>query len=123
MMRSKLFGLAMFGLAAGLSLPALAGGAGTYNVKGNNGTPDTDYRGTLVIVQTGKDTFKLSWNIGGDKYDGFAVGDARLMAASFSSGGSSGAALLVEDDAGGYKSIWAFKGETQLGVEIITPKR
>ncbi|GJE61173.1 hypothetical protein [Methylobacterium trifolii] len=130
-MTSSVLKLARLGLIAGLglspslglSLPALAGGAGTYAVKGNNGEKGTDYTGTLVITQTSKDTFKLSWNIGGDKYDGFAVGDARILAASFVSDGSSGAALLVDDEAGGYKSIWAFKGETKLGVEMITPKK
>jgi hypothetical protein len=125
MMKSKLFGLALTGLVVGLSLPALAGGPGVYTVKGNNGEPDTDYTGTLTIVQTSKDTFKLTWNIAGDKYDGFAIGDEHVMAASFSSKGSSGTALLVEDDdnKGAYKSIWAFKNETQLGVELIVPKK
>ena len=92
-MKSKLFGLALMGLAMGVSLPAMAGGPGVYTVKGNNGEPDSDYTGTLTIVQTSK--------------------------------GSSGTALLIEDDEnkGGYKSIWAFKGETQLGIELITPKK
>jgi hypothetical protein len=125
MMKSKLFALGLTGLAMGLSLPALAGGPGTYTVKGNNGEPDTDYTGTLTIVQTSKDTFKLTWNIAGDRYDGFAIGNEHVMAASFSSKGSSGTALLVEDDdnKGAYKSIWAFKNETQLGVELIVPKK
>ena len=124
-MKSKLFGLALMGLAMGVSLPAMAGGPGVYTVKGNNGEADSDYTGTLTIVQTSKDTFKLTWNIAGDRYDGFAIGDQHILAASFTSKGSSGTALLVEDDEikGGYKSIWAFKGETQLGIELITPKK
>ena len=130
-MKSKLFGLALMGLAMGVSLPAMAGGERTltpsllYTVKGNNGEPDSDYTGTLTIVQTSKDTFKLTWSIAGDRYDGFAIGDERILAASFASKGSSGTALLIEDDEnkGGYKSIWAFKGETQLGIELITPKK
>lgn len=124
-MKSKLFGLALMGLAMGVSLPAMAGGPGDYTVKGNNGEPDSDYTGTLTIVQTSKDTFKLTWSIAGDRYDGFAIGDERILAASFASKGSSGTALLIEDDEnkGGYKSIWAFKGETQLGIELITPKK
>jgi hypothetical protein len=124
-MKSKLFGLALLGLATGMSLPAYAIGPGTYNVKGNNGEPDSDYTGSLVIVQTSPDTFKLTWNIAGDRYDGFAIGDARILAVSFSSKGSSGTALLVEDDEtkGGYKSIWGFKGETHIGIEMITPKK
>ncbi|MBX9929938.1 MAG: hypothetical protein K2Y56_00090 [Methylobacterium sp.] len=112
----------VFGLALCFSLPALAGGAGSYSVKGNNGTPNTDYSGSLTITQTSKDTFKLNWVIGDEKYVGYAVGDARIMAVSFTSGGSNGSALLVEDDAGGYKSIWAFNGEKQLGIELIKPK-
>ena len=124
-MKSKLFGLALMGLAIGVSLPAMAGGPGVYTVKGNNGEPDSDYTGTLTIVQTSKDTFKLTWSIAGDRYDGFAIGDERILAASFASKGSSGTALLIEDDEnkGGYKSIWAFKGETQLGIELISPKK
>jgi len=41
-MKSKLFGLALMGLAMGVSLPAMAGGPGVYTVKGNNGKPDSD---------------------------------------------------------------------------------
>jgi hypothetical protein len=125
MMKSTFLGLAALALTTGMSLPAAAGGAGVYTVQGNNGEPNTDYKGTLTIVQTSKDTFKLTWNIGGDRYDGFAIGDEHVLAASFTSKGSSGTALLVEDDEneGGYKSIWAFKGDTHLGVEMITPKK
>ena len=125
MIKSKLFGLALMGLAMGVSLPAVAGGPGVYAVKGNNGEPDSDYTGTLTIVQTSKDTFKLTWNIAGDKYDGFGIGDERILAVSFTTKGASGAALLVEDDEskGGYKSIWGFKGEKQIGIERMTPKK
>jgi hypothetical protein len=121
----KLIACAAMALALGTSVPAMAGGAGVYMVKGNNGEPDSDYTGTLTIVQTSKDTFKLTWMIDGDRYDGFAVGDEHVLAASFTSKGSSGTALLVEDDEnkGGYKSIWAFKGETHLGIELIVPKK
>jgi len=124
MLKAGLLGLAMAVASMGMSVPALALGPGTYAVKGNNGEPNTDYEGTLTIVQTSKDTFKLTWNIGGDKYDGFAVGTHEFLAATFTSGKSIGTALLVEDDdsKGGYKSVWAFKGETKLGVELITPK-
>ncbi|HZH09174.1 MAG TPA: hypothetical protein VEZ24_02255 [Microvirga sp.] len=121
----KLMGCALMALALATSAPAMAGGPGVYTVKGNNGEPNSDYTGTLTIVQTSKDTFKLTWMIEGDRYDGFAIGDEHVLAASFTSKGSSGTALLVEDDEnkGGYKSIWAFKGETRLGIELISPKK
>lgn len=119
----KAFAAGIFGLGLCLNTAVLAGGAGTYNVQGSNGEPGTNYTGSLSIVQTSKDTFKLSWNIGGDKYTGYAVGDARIMAASFTSDGSSGTALIVEDDAGGYKSVWAFNGEKRMGYEVLTPKK
>jgi len=125
MMKRKLIGCAMMVFAMVASVPAIAGGPGVYVVKGHNGEPDSNYTGTLTIVQTSKDTFKLTWMIEGERYDGFAVGDERVLAASFTSKGSSGTALLVEDDEnkGGYKSIWAFKGETKLGIELIAPKK
>jgi len=124
MLKAGVLGLAMAVASMGISAPAMAIGPGTYTVKGNNGEPNTNYEGTLVIVQTGESTFKLTWNIGGDKYDGFAIGTPEMLAASFTSGKSLGTALLVEDDdnKGGYKSVWAFKGETKLGVELIAPK-
>lgn len=125
MIKQTIIGLALLGASIGATLPAHAIGPGVYVVKGNNGEPGTDYTGTLVIVQTSKDTFKLSWNIDGEKYEGFAVGDERVLASSFASKGASGTALIVEDSEqpGGYKSIWAFKGDTRLGVEIMTPKK
>lgn len=121
----KIMTCALVALSFATSIPAMAGGPGVYAVKGNNGEPDSDYTGTLTIVQTSKDTFKLTWMIDGDRYDGFAIGDEHVLAASFTSKGSSGTALLVEDDEnkGGYKSIWAFRGETRLGVELISPKK
>ena len=124
MLKAGILGLAMAVASMGFSAPALAIGPGTYVVKGNNGEPNTDYEGTLTIVQTGESTFKLTWKIAGDKYDGFAVGNPQVMSATFTSGKDVGTALIVEDDdsKGGYKSIWAFKGETKLGVELITPK-
>lgn len=109
----------------GASIPAVAAGPGVYTVKGNNGESSSEYTGTLTIVQTSKDTFKLTWIIGNERYEGFAVGDERVLAASFVTKGASGTALLVEDDEneGGYQSIWAFKGTTTLGYEMISPKK
>ena len=109
----------------GACVPAMAIGPGVYTVKGNNGESTSEYTGTLTIVQTSKDTFKLTWVIGDERYDGFAVGDEHVLAASFVTKGASGTALLVEDDEseGGYQSIWAFKGTTKLGYEVISPKK
>lgn len=120
----KLIGCALMGFAIGASVPAMAAGPGVYSVKGNNGHSDADYSGTLTIVQTSKDTFKLTWIIGNERYEGFGVGDEHVLAVSFTTDGASGTALIVEDDEneGGYNSIWAFKGQTKLGVEVITPK-
>jgi len=125
MLKAGILGMAMAVASMGICAPALAIGPGDYHVKGNNGEPNTDYEGTLSIVQTGESTYKLTWKIGSDKYDGFAIGNNEVMAATFSSGGSTGTALIVEDDdhKGAYKSIWAFKGDKKLGVEILVPKK
>jgi hypothetical protein len=108
-----------FLLAAGSA--ARAEGPGRYKVEGNNGKPGTDYTGTATITRTGE-TWRISWTVGDDKYDGFAVGDGRVLSATFASSGSTGAALLVSDDKGGYISVWAFKGDTTTGVEKFTPR-
>lgn len=125
MIKRKLIGCALMAFAMSAGVPAMAGGPGVYTVKGNNGQSDADYTGTLTIVQTSKDTFKLTWTIGNERYDGFGIGDEHVLAVSFTTNGASGTALLVEDDEneGGYNSIWAFKGETKLGIEVISPKK
>jgi len=108
----------------GFSVPALAIGPGVYTVKGVNNKQDGEYTGTLTIVQTSEDTFKLTWVIGSERYEGFAVGSAEVMAASFSGQGSQGVALLAEDDEnkGTYNSMWTVKGGTKIGTEVLTPK-
>jgi hypothetical protein len=107
-----------------MGLPAQAAGPGVYTVKGNN-SDKSSYTGTLTIVQLSQDTYKLSWNIDGDKYEGFAIGSAHVMAATFSNKTDTGTALIVEDDEkpGGYKSIWGFKGDKEVGVEWFSPKK
>jgi hypothetical protein len=108
--------------AMSLPLASFAGGPGDYKVEGKNKDGDT-YSGVASISKTGDGTYRIRWDLDGDKYEGFAVGDDKFLAISFSQGRDVGAAFLVEDDKGGYISVWAFKGDKKTGVELFTPKK
>lgn len=100
-----------------LSLPALAQGAGDYAVKGKEAS-GAGYSGTAALTQTGEDTWRIVWRIGGQVWNGYGIGDGKVIAANFSGNGQTGVILLVtEDDKPGYKAFWAFTGAKQVGLE------
>lgn len=103
-----------------IATPTLAEGPGRYVVTGKNKDSDA-YKGTATLTQTGKDVWRLSWNIAGEKYDGFGIGDGRILAFTFSYSGGTGIALYTTNDRGGYDGAWAFKGETRVSSETLMP--
>lgn len=106
----------------GAVVPASAKGPGKYVVKGTNSGDKSTYEGTATITKTGEDTWRIVSVIGGDKFDGFAIGDDELLAVTYSGGANSAIALYVLQDDGSYKGVWAFKGDTKVSVETLVPK-
>ncbi|GGF65587.1 hypothetical protein GCM10007301_26680 [Azorhizobium oxalatiphilum] len=107
---------------AGGATPALAKGPGKYKVEGVNSEDNSKYSGTAVITKTGKDSWRVVSTIDGDKFDGYAIGDEELLAVTFTGNGSSGVALYVVQPDGSYKGIWAFKGDSKISAEMLTPQ-
>jgi hypothetical protein len=88
---------------------------GTYDVQGTS--PDgSKYTGTATVTRTGQ-TYKVVWEIGGDKYTGTAIGDKDFLAISYVSGSETGLALYGADG-GNWKGIWTYAGGTTMGTEL-----
>lgn len=106
-------------LLAGLlaaSLPAWAVGPGEYTAQGDN------YQGVVAITQTGKGTWRFNWIIGNERYEGTGVGDANVIAISYTSRSGSGTGLYVANAAGGYDGIWAGRNDRSVAGEVLTPR-
>lgn len=113
-------------LAAALAFavsPAFAKGPGKYTVKGTNSADKSTYTGTATITKTGEDSYRIVSVIGDDKFDGYAIGDDDLLAVTFSGGGNSSVGLYVAQPDGSYQAVWAFKGDSKVSTEVLTPKK
>ncbi|MGU3495705.1 hypothetical protein ACLBXM_16820 [Xanthobacteraceae bacterium A53D] len=110
--------LALLGTAS----PVLAKGPGKYKVEGVNAGDNSKYSGTATITKTGADTWRVVSVIDGDKFEGYAIGDDDILAVTVSGNGSTGVTLYVAQPDGSYKGIWAFKGDTKVSTEVLTPQ-
>lgn len=112
-----------FAGAAALGLPALASsafarGPGNYTVKGINGPSGSGYTGSASLSQTGKDTWRITWRIGSQSWNGFGIGDGKIIAVNYSGQGTTGVILLIEkEDGSGYEAAWANSGDREVGIE------
>jgi hypothetical protein len=97
--------------------PASAQGPGDYVVKGKEASGNS-YSGSASLTQTGENTWRIVWRIGSQTWNGFGIGDGKVIAANFSGHGRTGVMLLVtEEGKPGYKSFWAYTGAKEVGSE------
>jgi hypothetical protein len=108
-------------LATLIAAPAFAGDPiGRYDVTGKDPGGGSEYTGTVVVEKTG-DTYKVTWNIAGERFVGTAIGDTDGMAVTYKSKDQSGLALYGAkgDD---WQGVWTYTGGRQIGVEAWTRK-
>lgn len=115
-MPRRWWGLLVLGCIVAGAPAAWAGGPGDYNAQGEN------YSGVAAITQTGKGTWRIRWEIGGETYSGIGIGDGRTLAFSFTGKSGSGTALYVENATGGYDGIWAYRPDKAVSIETLTPR-
>jgi hypothetical protein len=108
---------ACFLLVALPVLPANARGPGNYAVQGTNPGGKGGYSGTATLVQTGENTWRLSWRIGNQSWDGWGIGDGQVIAVNYRYGSTTGVILMIAKEDGGYRSVWANSGSTDVGTE------
>ncbi len=94
---------------------ALADPVGKYEVAGTNPGGGSSYSGTVTVQKTG-DTYKVTWEIAGKKYDGTGIGNEEFIAVSYRSGDNTGLALYSQDG-DNWKGIWAYAGSQKIGTE------
>ncbi len=87
---------------------------GQYKVEGAN--PDgSTYNGTATVEKTG-DTWRVTWNIGGQRFTGTGIGDKDFIAIGYKSGSDTGVALLGKEG-DNYFVVWSYIGSRKLGGE------
>ena len=91
---------------------------GTYDVEGTNPGGGSRYSGTVTVEKTGE-TYKVTWNIGGEVYVGTGIGSSEGLAVSYRSGNQSGLAIYGAkgDD---WEGVWAWTNGRTVGGEAWT---
>jgi hypothetical protein len=95
---------------------ALASPIGHYDVSGTNPGGGSKYSGEVSVEPTG-DTYRVVWNVGGQRYVGTGIGDKNFIAVSYQSGDQTGLALYAEEDDGAWVGVWTYAGGKQMGTE------
>ena len=104
--------------AAAMLLAATAAFAeptGEYRVEGTNPGGGGTYRGTVSVTKTGE-TYRVVWDIQGQRYIGTGIGNKDFLAVSYRSGNETGLALYGEEG-GSWVGIWAYQGGRNVGAE------
>jgi hypothetical protein len=99
---------------------AAADPVGQFAVAGTNPGGGSGYSGVVNVERTG-DTYRVVWNVGGQRYNGTGIGNDEFIAVSYRSGDSTGLALY-RATGGGWEGIWTYAGSRQIGTERWTPR-
>ncbi len=100
-----------------LSSSAMAQMTGQYKIAGAN--PDgSTYRGSAAVEKTG-DTYRVTWNVGGDRFVGTGIGSPEAIAVAYRSGSNTGIALIGKEG-DSYQVVWTYLNGRQLGTEKWT---
>ena len=92
---------------------------GQYRVRGTNPGGGSGYTGAVTVARSGQ-TYQVTWQIGSTRYVGTGIGGPTGIAVTYRSGDSTGLALYVPSEQGGYKGVWTYAGGRQIGEEFWT---
>jgi hypothetical protein len=96
------------------SSAAMAQMTGQYKVSGEN--PDgSTYKGAAKVEKTG-DTYKVTWNVGGEIFVGTGIGSPEAIAVGYRSGSQTGIALIGKEGES-YGVVWTYLNGRKLGTE------
>jgi hypothetical protein len=98
---------------------ALAGDpVGRYSVVGTNPGNKAPYSGTVRVERTGE-TFRVTWNIGGQSFVGTGIGNDKGFAVSYRSGSQTGLAMYGANG-NNWDGVWTYTGGQDIGGEVWT---
>jgi hypothetical protein len=93
--------------------------AGSYSVVGSNpGNPNARYQGVVTVEPTGE-TFRVTWDIGGQTFVGTGIGTDKGIAVTYRSGNQTGLAIYGPKGTG-WEGVWTYTGGRQVGGEVWT---
>jgi hypothetical protein len=96
---------------------AFAQMTGQYRVEGEN--PDgSTYKGSAAVEKTG-DTYRVTWNVAGERFVGTGIGSSEAIAIGYRSGSNTGIALLGKEG-DRYVVVWTYLNGRKLGTEKWT---
>jgi hypothetical protein len=102
--------------------PAAAQRAGDYTVEGSGPNGADRYTGTLQLISTGGQTWRVVWRIAGETINGIGVSNGRTLSAGYRHGNEVGTALYDVQPNGVLEGIWTSGREGGLGRERLTPR-
>jgi hypothetical protein len=95
--------------------------ASKYSATGTN--PDkSQYTGTVSVEVISDTTFTIEWSIGGDTYKGFGMRNDNALAATYTINGEPGLVIYKVGDDHVLRGVWAIRGESGSGTEVLTPQ-
>jgi beta-glucanase (GH16 family) len=122
MKRSGLWVIAALTVTPVFSTAAMAEGEGRYSVNGTDAKDHSNYQGTATLTKTGNMTWQMIEVIGSDTIEGFGVGDGKVIAVSFDSGGAATVAVYIANSDGSYTGMWAGEDDKDISTETLKPQ-
>jgi hypothetical protein len=102
--------------------PALAQRAGTYAVEGQ-GADGSRYEGTAVLAPLGQNTWRVTWQVGGDTAEGVGIliPQGPLLVVGYTLAGETGVAAYAVQADGRLLGTWTQGQGGGIGTEVMTP--
>ncbi|MBP0493307.1 hypothetical protein [Roseomonas indoligenes] len=110
--------------AAGLFLaaaPAQAQRNGLYEVNGVSADGIT-YGGTMMMQQVGLASWRVIWQVGEARFEGYGMSAGPSFAIGFTVGERPGMAIFQRADDGSLTGQWTIVGSAGIGTETLIPR-
>ncbi|WP_338662118.1 hypothetical protein VQH23_18050 [Pararoseomonas sp. SCSIO 73927] len=120
MKRTTMAALAAAGLTVAAA-PAQAQRNGLYEVSGVS-AEGTTYSGTMLMQQVGLASWRIAWQVGEARFEGYGMSAGPSFAIGFTVGQRPGVAIYQRADDGSLNGQWTIVGSNGIGTETLTPR-
>ena len=121
-MHSLIRGCGAIAFALGLlfATPAMAQ-TRSYALQGQN--PDgSTYSGTLLLQQDGTASYRVEWQVGGQRIPGVAMAAGNILSAADVLNGQVGLVIYQIQPDGRMSGPWTLQGSRGVGTETLIPR-
>lgn len=118
LLRSLVATAFLLGLA--LAVPAAAQ-TRSFTIQGAN--PDgSTYGGTLLLQQDGTASYRVEWQVGGQRIPGVAMAAGNILSAAYVLNGQVGLVIYQIQPDGRMSGPWTLQGSRGVGTETLIPR-